>query len=78
MKYRVTRIEEVANPAYTGALNGTTKEERAAQSLEPPFLYEVALVVEGDHCGGSLQLSFRYVPLLDVGGVYTMKELDEV
>jgi hypothetical protein len=78
VKYRVTRIQELLNPAFTPLLNGATKEERAVQALEPEHLYEVDLVVEGDHCGGSLALQFRYVPMLEVGAVYTMKELDEV
>lgn len=77
MKYRVTKLQEVLNPAYVSDLSQLSKEERKTASEEPEFLYEVDLIVEG-HCAGGMSLKFKYVPMLLVGSVYTAQELEEM
>lgn len=77
MKYRVTRIQELDNPNF-GQSDGSTAAERKTQAREPAFIYEVDLIVENEHCGGMMTLNYRYVPMLSVGSVYTMQELEDM
>lgn len=78
MKYRVTRIQELPNPAFQAELNGSTAAERREQAQQPECIYEVELAVDGSHCGGNMTLSYNYAPLLAIGAVYTMEELEQV
>jgi hypothetical protein len=77
LKYRVTKIEEVRNPLF-GQLDGATKDDRAAQARQPQYLYHVDLITEGGHCEGQLTLDFHYAPMLAVGSVYTLEDIEAI
>jgi hypothetical protein len=78
MKYRVIRLQEIANPGFVADLGDLSKEERAEKVKEPQYIYEVDLQVEDGHCAGAMTLRFKYVPMLNVGAVYTAQELEEM